>query len=152
MIGSGLSEEFAAIFRGCRTLRRVSLVCPSDGVGIAHDMFDGCDMLTQISLVDRKGAELPAGVVSVGANAFNGCNSLTNEGINANRLSRRSAAEALAGSQLDIPLEEDDQHRDENAGEETGAGEGQPENHRMTAREFFAEIDKDIKEANDEGA
>ena len=133
MISSGLLEEFACTFRGCRTLRRVSLVCPSDGAGIAHDMFDGCGMLTQISLVDRKGVELPAGVVSVGANAFNGCNSLTNEGINANRLSRRSAAEALAGSQLDIPREEDDQHRDEDA-----------------AREFPDAEEEEIEEEDDE--
>ena len=146
MISSGLSEESAATFRGCRTLRRVSLCCSSYGAKIAHDMFDGCDMLTQISLVDRKGDELPAGVVCVGANAFNGCNSLTNEGINANRLSRHSSAEALAGSRLDIPREEDDQHRDEDDGEEMDAGEGQPEERIMNAREFFGEVEEEDDE------
>ena len=149
-ISSGLSEEFEAAFRGCRTLRRVSLCCSSGDAAIAGDMFNGCGMLTQISLVDRKGAELPAGVVSVGANAFNGCDSLTNEGINANRLSRRSAAEALAGSRLDIPREEDGQQRDEDDGEEMDAGEGQPEERIMTAREFFGEVEEeDDEEVNE---
>ena len=156
-ICSGLSEAFAATFRGCRTLRRVSLWCPLGAAAIADDMFDGCGMLTQISLVDRKGAELPAGVVSVGANAFNGCDSLPNEGINANRLSRRSSAEALAGSRLDIPREEDDQQRDEDDGEEMDAGEGQPEEPMMTAREFFGEVfeddsEEEVEEDEDEDA
>ena len=128
----------------------MSLCCSSGDAAIAGDMFNGCGMLTQISLVDRKGAELPAGVVSVGANAFNGCDSLTNEGINANRLSRRSAAEALAGSRLDIPREEDGQQRDEDDGEEMDAGEGQPEERIMTAREFFGEVEEeDDEEVNE---